>query len=70
MTMHAASNVWDFISSFPPAGSLANMNETTKKHSVEHFEFVEGTGSDTAPFIDPIAEKKLLRKIDLRILPP
>jgi hypothetical protein len=52
------------------AGSLANMNDTTKKHSVEHFEFVEGTGSDTAPFIDPIAEKKLLRKIDLRILPP
>jgi hypothetical protein len=54
----------------PSAGSLANMNDTTKKHSVEHFEFVEGMGSDTAPFIDPIAEKKLLRKIDLRILPP
>jgi hypothetical protein len=52
------------------AGSFANMNDTTKKHSVEHFEFAEGAGSDTAPFIDPIAEKKLLRKIDLRILPP
>jgi hypothetical protein len=52
------------------AGSLENMNDTTKKHSVEHFEFVEGTGSDTAPFIDPVAEKKLLRKVDLRILPP
>lgn len=44
------------------------MNDTSKKHSIEHFEFIEG--SDTAPFIDPIAEKKLLRKIDLRILPP
>jgi hypothetical protein len=51
-------------------GSLENMNDTMKKHSIEHFEFVEGTGSDSAPFIDPIAEKKLLRKIDLRILPP
>lgn len=46
------------------------MNDTSKKHSVEHFEVVEGNGSDTAAFIDPVAEKKLLRKIDLRILPP
>jgi hypothetical protein len=52
------------------AGSLEIMNDTAKKHSIEHFEFVEGTGSDTGPFIDPVAEKKLLRKIDLRILPP
>lgn len=56
--------------SSPSAGSIANMNDTTKKHSIEHFEFVEGNGSDTAVFIDPVAEKKLLRKIDLRILPP
>ena len=47
------------------------MDVTAKKHSIEHFEFVEGTGSDTNAFvIEPIAEKKLLRKIDLRILPP
>lgn len=46
------------------------MDDTSKKHSIEHFEYVEGTGSDTAPFIDPVAERKLLRKIDLRILPP
>jgi hypothetical protein len=62
-----------FRTSFPNslcAGSVENMNDTMKKHSIEHFEFAEGTGSDTAPFIDPVAEKKLLRKIDLRILPP
>ena len=47
------------------------MDVTAKKHSIEHFEFVEGTGSDTNAFVvDPIVEKKLLRKIDLRILPP
>lgn len=59
-----------FPSSCLSAGSIANMNDTSKKHSIEHFEYVEGNGSDTAVFIDPVAEKKLLRKIDLRILPP
>ncbi|CAD0095469.1 unnamed protein product [Aureobasidium mustum] len=46
------------------------MDDTTKKHSIEHFEIAPGPGSDTGVFIDPIAEKKLLRKVDLRILPP
>ena len=74
MTFYAAS----FIQALPSfhlvpflRGQLANMDVTAKKHSIEHFEFAEGTGSDTTAFvIDPIAEKKLLRKIDLRILPP
>lgn len=46
------------------------MDDTTKKHSIEHFEIAPGPDSDTGFFIDPIAEKKLLRKVDLRILPP
>lgn len=41
-----------------------------KKHSIEHFEIVPGPDSDTGLSIDPLAEKKLLRKVDLRILPP
>lgn len=49
---------------------LPNMDDTTKKHSIEHFEIAPGPDSDTGHFIDPIAEKKLLRKVDLRILPP
>lgn len=46
------------------------MADTTKKHSIEHFEIAPELGSDTGVFIDSIAEKKLLRKVDLRILPP
>ncbi|KAG9548106.1 MFS general substrate transporter, partial [Aureobasidium melanogenum] len=46
------------------------MDDTMKKHSIEHFEIAPGPDSDTGAFIDPIAEKKLLRKVDLRILPP
>ncbi|KAH0344322.1 MFS general substrate transporter, partial [Aureobasidium melanogenum] len=46
------------------------MDDTTKKHSIEHFEIAPEPGSDTGVFIDPVAEKKLLRKVDLRILPP
>ncbi|KAI5199937.1 MFS general substrate transporter [Aureobasidium subglaciale] len=45
------------------------MDDTMKKRSIEHFEHAQA--SDTSPpFIDPTAEKKLLRKVDLRILPP
>ncbi|KEQ99842.1 hypothetical protein AUEXF2481DRAFT_45783 [Aureobasidium subglaciale EXF-2481] len=45
------------------------MDDTLKKHSIEHFELAPA--SDTSPpLIDPIAEKRLLRKVDLRILPP
>lgn len=46
------------------------MDDTTKKHSIEQFEIAPGPDSDTGALIDPIAEKKLLRKVDLRILPP
>lgn len=37
--------------------------ENIKKASIQHHEHVDYT-------IDPVAEKKLLRKIDARILPP
>ncbi|TIA13193.1 MFS general substrate transporter [Aureobasidium pullulans] len=41
--------------------------DSVKKQSIEQLEIAPDVNR---PFIDPVAEKKLLRKVDLRILPP
>jgi len=43
--------------------------DTAKKRSIEQLEIAPSPDNNIV-FIDPIAEKKLLRKVDLRILPP
>jgi len=55
------------ISAFHPIHPFPQIMDSVKKQSIEQLEIAPDVNR---PFIDPIAEKKLLRKVDLRILPP
>lgn len=55
------------ISAFHPIHPFPQIMDSVKKQSIEQLEIAPDVNR---PFIDPVAEKKLLRKVDLRILPP